>query len=184
VSAIRLFILGTLAERGPLHGHQLRLQAMEDRTEQWADIKPGALYGALTRLERDGLITVLRTERDGNYPERVVYAITAEGQRTLTTLHDQMLRAVVVPTDPFDLALAHAPGIARETLDEIVNARLLDYRARLASAKSQLLAAEPWLTPAEHIVCEHVIARLETEVAWHEELLNRKIISDPVEGPA
>src|SRR5205085_1795013 len=109
---IRLFLLATLAERGPMHGHQIRLQAAEDRTEQWTDIRPGALYGALARLAREELITPVRTEREGNYPQRVVYAITGEGRRALTTLHEQMLRALAVPTDPFDIALAHPGAVA------------------------------------------------------------------------
>jgi DNA-binding PadR family transcriptional regulator len=163
-----------------MHGHQLRQQALEDRTDQWSDIKVGALYGALTRLDREKLISAVRTEREGRYPERVVYAITPEGRRALTTLHDSMLRALVVPTDPFDLALAHTTEIAEETLRDIVHTRLLDYQARLAGAQSQLAAAQPWLTAAEHAVCEHVIARLETEVRWHDELLHRvaKITAD------
>lgn len=154
-----------------MHGHQLRLQADEDRTEQWADIKPGSLYGALGRLEREGLIEAVRTEREGNFPERVVYAVTADGRRALAALLDSMLRSVVVPVDPFDLALAHTTGAMAETLPEIVTTRLMELQARLNGARSQLAAAEPWLTPAEHAVCEHIIARLDTEVRWHEALL-------------
>ncbi|MEV0399170.1 helix-turn-helix transcriptional regulator [Actinoallomurus sp. NPDC050550] len=171
MSAIRLFVLSTLAERGPMHGHRMRLQVAEDRAEHWADVKPGALYGALARLSREGLVAEVRTEREGNYPERTVYEITADGRRALSTLHDQMLRAVVVPTDPFDLALAHARTVAEETLQEIVNARLLEFRARLTSAESRLAAARPWLSAAELVVSEHQIARLRVEVDWHEHLL-------------
>ncbi len=46
MSSIRLFILGTLAASGPLHGHQIRQQAQSDRTEQWADVQVGSVYGA------------------------------------------------------------------------------------------------------------------------------------------
>jgi DNA-binding PadR family transcriptional regulator len=172
VSAIRLFVLSTLAERGPMHGHQMRLQTAEDRADQWADIKPGALYGALTRLAREGLVAEVRTEREGNYPERTIYEITPDGRRALATLHDQMLRAVAVAADPFDLALAHSQTVAEQTLREIVTARLLEYRALLTSAESRLAAAQPWLDAAEQAVCEHQIARLRTEVHWHEQLLD------------
>ena len=155
-----------------MYGHQMRLQAAEDRAEQWTEIKPGALYGALTRLAREGLVAEVRTEREGNYPERTVYEITADGRRALQALHDQMLRVVARSTDPFDLALAHAGAVAEETLREIVTARLLEYRARLTAARSQLAAAQPWLSAAEQVVCEHQIARLNTEVLWHEQLLD------------
>jgi DNA-binding PadR family transcriptional regulator len=172
VSVIRLFVLTTLAERGPMHGHQMRLQVFEDRAEQWTDIKAGALYGALARLVREGLVAELRTERQGNYPERTVYEITPEGQRARDTLHDQMLRTVAVANDPFDLAFAHSGAVAEETLREIIGARLLELRARQATGRSQLAAALPWLSTAEQAVCEHQLARLETEVTWHEHLLD------------
>ena len=170
MSVSRLFVLTALAERGPMHGHQMRLQAAEDRTEQWTDIKPGALYGVLSRLEREGLVAEARTERQGNYPERTVYEITADGRRALETLHDQMLRTVMVDNDPFDLALAHSGAVAEETLREIVQARLLELNGRLAAAESRLAAALPWLSTAERAVCEHQIDRLRTEVGWHEQL--------------
>jgi DNA-binding PadR family transcriptional regulator len=181
VSSTRFFVLATLAQRGEMHGHQIRLQAAEDRTDQWSDIKTGALYGTLTRLAREGLIAAIRSERTGNYPERTVYAITPEGRRAVAALHEQMLRSVVVPTDPFDLALAHPGTVAAETLQNVVEARLLDYRARLTAARGQLLAAEPWLSTAERAVCEHVIVRLETEVLWHVNLLGLlpKITNEP-----
>jgi DNA-binding PadR family transcriptional regulator len=50
VSAVRLFVLSVLAEHGPMHGHQIRLQAQSDRAELWTEVKVGALYGALRRL--------------------------------------------------------------------------------------------------------------------------------------
>jgi DNA-binding PadR family transcriptional regulator len=170
MSVSRLFVLSTLAERGPMHGHQMRLQAAEDRTEQWMDITPGALYGVLSRLVREGLVAEIRTERRGSYPQRTVYEITADGRRALRTLCDQMLRTVVLGNNPFDLALAHSGAVAEETLREIVRARLLELNSRLADAESQLSAALPWLSTVERAVCEHQIDRLHTEIRWHERL--------------
>ena len=170
MSVSRLFVLTTLTERGPMHGHQMRLQAAEDRTEQWTDIKPGALYGVLSRLEREGLVAEVRTERQGSYPERTVYEITADGRRALETLRDQMLRTVAVGNDPFDLALVHSGAVAEESLRDIVVARLLELKGRLAAAEGRLSAALPWLSEAERAVCEHQANRLRTEVAWHERL--------------
>lgn len=164
-----------------MHGHQLRLQADEDRAEAWADIKPGSLYGALGRLAAEGLIDAVRTERRGNYPERTVYEITADGWRELRTLHDHVLRRVVMAHDPFDLALAHARNVTEDIVRDAVSARLSELRARLAAARAQLAASEPWLSAAEHLVCEHVVVRLEGEIEWHERVLER--IAGITDGP-
>ena len=155
-----------------MHGHQMRLQAAEDRTEQWTDIKPGALYGTLTRLERESLVAEVRTERQGSYPERTVYEITAEGRRALEILRDQMLRTVAFGNDPFDLALTHSGAISEESLRDIVQVRMLELNARLNASESRLSAALPWLSEAERVVCEHQVNRLRTEVTWHERLLD------------
>jgi hypothetical protein len=93
-----------------------------------------------------------------------------------------MLRVVAQSTDPFDLALAHAGAVTEETLREIVTARLLEYRARLTAARSQLAAAQPWLSTAEKVVCGHQVARLSTEVLWHEQLLD--ILPKIADGPS
>ncbi len=133
VSSIRLFILGTLAASGPLHGHQIRQQAQSDRTEQWADVHVGSVYGALKRLAHEGLVREVRTERVGNRPERTVYEITGEGQRALAAVRDEALHELTHPNDPFDLALAQSRDLPEETLTQIVAHRLAGFRVRESS---------------------------------------------------
>jgi hypothetical protein len=48
VSSIRIFLLAALEERGPMHGHQLRLLAEEEHVALWTDI-------AVTRVDPDHL---------------------------------------------------------------------------------------------------------------------------------
>src|SRR5258708_37529844 len=66
-----------------MYGHQIRRDARADRTELWSEVKPGSLYSALHRMQAEGLIEPVRTEQQGNLPERTVYAITGEGRREL-----------------------------------------------------------------------------------------------------
>jgi len=88
VSSIRIFILGALRERGPMHGHQLRLLFEEERLDLWTDITVGGLYGAIKRLAAEGLIEPVRTEQVGAYPERRVWQITDAGARAGRALPD------------------------------------------------------------------------------------------------
>jgi DNA-binding PadR family transcriptional regulator len=180
MSSIRLFILGTLARTGPLHGHQIRHQAQTDRTEAWTDIRVGSLYGALKRLASEGLVREVRTERVGNRPERTVYEITAEGRRALSAVRDQALRTLFSPNDPFDLALTQTPDLAEETLAQIVANRLAGLRVREAELAEAAASADPYVNEAERLVMQHLRERCAAEVRWHEELLNRvpKIVAD------
>ncbi len=180
MSSIRLFILGTLARTGPLHGHQIRWQAQVDRTELWADVHVGSLYGALKRLANEGLVREVRTERVGNRPERTVYEITPEGRRALSAVRDQALRTLSQPNDPFDLALTQSPDLDEDTLTQVVTHRLNGLRVRLASFEHLVESADPHLNEAERMGVAHVVERTAAEVRWHEELLARvpKIIAD------
>ena len=56
MSAIRLYVLGALAERGEMHGHGLRLLAEQEHIDEWTDFTVGAIYGVLKRMAADGVI--------------------------------------------------------------------------------------------------------------------------------
>ena len=184
MSTIRLFILGTLAASGPLHGHQIRQQAQADRTERYTDIQVGSLYGALKRMAREGLVREVRIERVGNRPERTVYEITPEGLQSLTAIRDGILHKISLPHDPFDLALKEARDMAEEDLAQIVADRLAALHAEELARRHQAERADPYLNEAERMITRHLIERAATEVRWHEELLDRmpKIASDFIDG--
>ncbi|PZS10907.1 MAG: PadR family transcriptional regulator [Solirubrobacterales bacterium] len=184
MSSIRLFILGTLAASGPLHGHQIRQQAQSDRTDMWADVPVGSLYGALKRLAHEELVREVRTERVGNRPERTVYEITREGHRALDAVRDQALRELVLRNDPFDLALSQSRDLPEETLTQIVANRLAGLRVQESSLRHRAETADIYLNEAERVVLRHLIERVAAEVRWHEELLGRmpKIAADFRDG--
>ena len=184
VSSIRLFILGTLSASGPLHGHQIRQQAQSDRTEYWADIQPGSVYGALKRLANEDLVREVRTEKVGNRPERTIYEITPEGRRSLAAIRDAALRDIERHFDGFDVALTQARDLADEDLEKIVEHRIGTLRVQLDSQRHQAEAADPYVNEAERMVIQHVIARTEAELRWHIELAARlpKITADFAHG--
>jgi DNA-binding PadR family transcriptional regulator len=184
VSSIRLFILGTLAASGPLHGHQIRQQAQNDRTETWTDILVGSVYGALKRLANEDLIREVRTEKVGNRPERTVYEITEAGRHSLAAIHDSALRDLDHHYDPFDLALAQARDVPQDQLEQIVNNRLGALRVQLAAQRHAAEHADPYVNEAERMVIKHLIARTEAEIGWHTELTAHleKIVADFANG--
>lgn len=80
-----VLILTSLAS-GAKHGHALALDI-----EDFAGVRlgPGTLYGAITRLEEQGLIEALPAEQ-----RRRPYRITAAGRAELTTAIQEMDRIV------------------------------------------------------------------------------------------
>lgn len=171
MNSTRLFVLGSLARRGPMHGHQIRRAAQVDRTELWADVKPGSLYGALHRMAAEGVIEAVRTEREGNLPARTVYAITEDGLGELSAHRGEALEDTRLRPDPVDLALQYTQGLAEEELIAAVQARRQALAAQLTSWMNLHEVARPHLTGLEPTTFDHTLTRLRAELEWHDRLL-------------
>ena len=133
MSSTRLFVLGSFAEHGAMHGHALRLVAEQEHIDRWADVAGSAIYGALKRLTAEGLLREVRVEREGNYPERQVYDITDEGRAVLDDLRLEAIREVVIRPDPVDLGLARVGPELAARLPELLDERLSELHALLAA---------------------------------------------------
>ncbi|NEM90500.1 helix-turn-helix transcriptional regulator [Galbitalea soli] len=180
MSSIRLYLLDALAERGPMHGHQLRLLAEEEHVHVWTDISVGAVYGALKRMLADGLIRETRSERAGSYPQRQVYEITEQGIAALREMRAAALGAVVIRTDPFDLAMTRLDRDRLDDLPTVIAERIRTLEHMLDDAHAMLDRAAPYLTVGEAFVMTHKVARIRADIAWHHELLTElpAIIAD------
>jgi DNA-binding PadR family transcriptional regulator len=75
-------LLGLLA-RGPRHGYDLKREH-DDRFPAAKPLAYGQVYSTLARLLRDGLVEVAE-QQPGDGPERIVYALTAQGRQQLGT---------------------------------------------------------------------------------------------------
>ena len=98
-----ILILTSLAG-GPKHGHAL----LKD-IEEFAGVKlgPGALYGAITRLEERGLIEPLESD-----DRRRPYRITASGAEVLAEAVGQMSELVRVGQARLRLVPTARPRLA------------------------------------------------------------------------
>jgi DNA-binding PadR family transcriptional regulator len=173
VNPTRLFVLCALARHGPMYGHQIRRDARIDRTELWSEVKPGSLYSALHRLQAEGLIEPVRTEQRGNLPARTVYAITDEGRRELRVLREEALREVTMRPDPVDLALVMSTDLDDEALRGYFASRREVLSSRAAFFARVRAQAWPDQARADDLIMEHAIARIETELRWHDLVLDR-----------
>jgi len=171
MNSTRLFALSALARRGPMHGYQIQQAAKADRTELWTDIKPGSLYNAVHRMADEGLLEVVRTERQGNPPARTIYGITPAGRQELIAQRNASLREVGIRPDPVDLALQYTPDLAEEEFTGAIGGRRQVLAAQLAMLEQELAIATPYLVGLETMTFEHSLVRLRAELSWHDALL-------------
>jgi len=173
MNATRLYVLGALIRGGAMHGHQIRRAARIDRTQLWSDVKPGSLYGALRRMADEGLIEALRTEQQGNRPERTVYAITEAGRQEFRMLRDTALRDTRLPLGTVNLALLYTDDLRVEEIRSVIEVRRQTLAAELASWNDLYEQAAPHLTGLEPLGFDHMRMRIESELAWHELVLKK-----------
>ncbi len=69
-------LLGLL-ESAPRHGYDLKRE-YDARFGQQRPVKPGQVYSTLSRLLRDGEVSIVGVER-GEGPDRTTYALTPDG---------------------------------------------------------------------------------------------------------
>ena len=171
MSSIRLFILSSFAEHGPMHGHRMRLEAERNHVHLWTDISVGAVYGAMKRLAAEGLLRETGREREGNRPTRLGYEITEKGRRDLAALRRTGLSNVWFKYDPFDLALTRAKPDLLGDLPSILAERLNMVRSMLAEVRRVNDNARPKVGPAKVWALRHTEYRLESEITYLNDLI-------------
>jgi DNA-binding PadR family transcriptional regulator len=181
----RLMILGLLAGRGPMHGHQIRRTAELTSTEVWGGITGGALYAELRKLDGEGLIRAVREEQVGRRPARTVYEITEEGRLELVVQRDAALEVVFGPADPVSVVLLFAAGTDASELGERLAARCRQVVAQLEAMaeERERLTGQGILPPLAAAAFRRGELRLEAELRWHEEF-GREMAAGPAGGPA
>ncbi len=171
MSSIRLFILSSFADLGPMHGHRLRQEAERKRVPFWTDIPVGAVYGAMNRLTGEGLLREAGREQEGNRPTRQLYEITDEGRRVLADLRRDGLMEIWFKYDPFDLALTRTDPGKLDELPALLADRLARMTALLEERRRMIEQAMPFIGVAEEWAVRHTECRMEAEVKYLTDLI-------------
>jgi len=119
----RIVLLGTLA-RGPAHGYEIKTKLARWHMHWWADVQSGAIYAALQRLERDGLIEKTGSERAGRRPVRTIFRITDAGAAELRRLLADAWGGVQRFSRPIDAALSFYSALPVAEVKTLLRSRL------------------------------------------------------------
>lgn len=166
MSSIRLFILDSFERHGEMHGHQLRQLAEQEHVHLWTDVSVGSLYGAIKRMVGEGLLAIVRTEREGNFPERQVYAITDDGRARLDRIRSLELSTITFRPDPFDLAISRLDPEKLDELPDVLAERMRGLETLLTQSLAANERAHPYLSIVESLAMAHREQRLRAEIAW------------------
>ena len=130
----RIVLLGLLAQRA-MHGYAVHRVIEERHMDQWAAIKPASIYGALQRLEREGLVEAAGATRSGRRPVATVYRTTASGREELRRLLRQAWMQPVRWAAPVDVALGFHQLLGADEIEALLQARLTALDGLIAHAE-------------------------------------------------
>ena len=163
-------ILGLLAQRGPMHGHQIRRVGELANAEVWGGITGGALYAELRKLSGETLIRAVREEQVGRRPARTVYEITEEGHLELAIQRDAALDVVFGSADPVSVVLLFAAGGGTDLRERLAaRSRRVAVQLDTMASERERLTAQGLLSPLAIAAFRRGELRLEAELRWHEE---------------
>lgn len=154
-------LLGVLAE-GPAHGYDLK-RAYDERFPGAKPLAFGQVYSSLSRLERDGLVTVAETGQGGG-PERTSYQLTAAGRAVLHAWLDE-----TEPAGPYA-----ADTLVRKTVTALrLGADAASYLRRQRTVHlarmRELVAEQEQATDTDaRIAIDHTIFHLDADLRWLE----------------
>ncbi len=169
---IRGFVLYYLNIK-PTHGYEIQRFLQISGTEQWVKIQSGSIYYALTKLEKEKHIKVLREERTGSRV-RKIYEITESGREEL---HKVMAEELNKPLwQVSTMKFITGPMLAALTREEC--AAILE--RHIEELKEQ---ANYWIKwrdikvgdgtdELNRLSFNITIEGIKGQIAWHEELLN------------
>ncbi|WP_034634497.1 PadR family transcriptional regulator [Cellulomonas cellasea] len=136
---LALAVLACLWER-PMYPYEITTTLRERGKEDSIRLNFGALYAVIKQLEKHGLIGVDRVEREGNRPERVVYAITDDGRAEAVGWLRELVAVPAKEYPAFETGLSLigllAPDDAVARLHERIAALDADVAAREAVLSS------------------------------------------------
>ncbi|MEQ7129408.1 PadR family transcriptional regulator [Actinopolymorpha sp. B11F2] len=166
-SPLAMVLLALLAEE-PMHAYRMQQLIKIRRKDDVVNVaRSNSVYQTIDRLLRDGLIDVHEKLAGGVGPGRIVYAITANGQKTLRQWTDTMLSTPAREFPEFRAVLAVLAIMSPDAVRAQLERRAEELQSTLAQARREQQMARklglPRVLMLEH---EHMVAVTRAELTW------------------
>lgn len=156
-----LLFLGLLKD-GPKHGYEIK-RLIANEPFQFIGLKVKSIYYPLRKMEKDGLI-VKKTGRDGKFPEKNIYTLTAKGEEAFDRLMTDSLINIERPFFNLDLSLYFLQHVDQKTARRQLRGRIMYLKKIQQNIKSIKAQVDP-----DRIYLDAIIAHnadlVEAEIA-------------------
>ncbi len=150
LTPLGIAVLELLHEK-PMHPYEMAQLMRERYVDTRVNVKAGSLYHTVERLQANGYIEVVDTQRDGRRPERTVYGMTQAGQDAFNHRGRELLGDLIQEYP------AYLSGLA--IIDELgKDASLLELEHRITRLRAAVAA--------DQIVLAHLAADKTPPIYW------------------
>ena len=157
----------------PTHGSEIQKFIQVSGMDQWTKVQSGSIYYALTKLEKEKFIQVLREERTGSRV-RKIYEITELGRKELEKEMRAELMTPIIETG--SLKYIVYPMISVLTMQEtkqVIEKHICDLREKKNYWESwRDVKAGTTTSKLTKLSFDMTIHALEDQIIWHQELLS------------
>ena len=170
---LALAVLVLLYER-PMHPYEMAATLRERRKEESIKLRYGSLYTVIELLVKAGFITEKKTMRQGNRPERTVYAISKAGEAEMRSWLRELLSTPSKEYPQFEAGLSLLPALPPEEVTDVLETRVEFLKKDIEQINAGLQQTRDMQLPALFsIESEYRLAGLETELGFVENLIAR-----------
>ncbi|WP_410656378.1 PadR family transcriptional regulator [Amycolatopsis sp. lyj-112] len=172
LTPLAVAVLELLHER-PMHPYEMTQLMRERYVSTRVKVKAGSLYHTVDRLQQNGYVEVVETQRDGKRPERTVYAMTDEGRDEFLDRAKTMLSTPAEEYPEYLSGLAVIDELGREISVDQLKHRVLQLQAAAASDQVVLesLVNEQHLLEVYWLDWSYTAARRAFELKWTQNLI-------------
>ena len=165
----------------PMHPYELSRTLRDNGDARSIKFNHGSLYMVVQQLDKAGFVAEVETSREGQRPERTVYAITDDGRREAREWLSELIAQPEHEYPHFVTALSLIAALPPDQVVPLLGARLEALAGQRAEIQgmidSSLAQGVPRLFLVEE---EYRLALLDTESAFVERFIAE--IGDPEAG--
>lgn len=183
LSKISTLILGVLyeKERNP---YEITKMLKELKLRKWFSIADSTVYATINNLKKQHLIEG-KTSKEGRFPEKTVYSITAEGEYELHNTISKYLEKNDPDGSKFDIAILLLHHLSRDEVLQKLKIKLENLEASTYEIKNQILTLERDRTVAFTglLMLKHRLYMAETEIRTIKEIIREFNTKEDISGP-
>ena len=183
LSKISTLILGVLyeKERNP---YEITKMLKELKLRKWFNVADSTVHATINNLRKQGLISG-ETSKEGRFPEKTVYSITAEGEFELHNTISGYLEKNDPDGSKFDIAILLLHHLSRDEVLQKLKIKLENLESTTYEIKTQIVNLERDRTVAFTglLMLKHRLYMAETEIRTIKEIIREFNIKDKITGP-